>query len=143
MRIFIDRDAAKIVFNVLIMCGLDRNILLFPRGTKPMEVRCLSLFLNVPDAEAQPLNWSRKASFKLTVLNQKQPARSVSKGASLLQYVCSCVSMRVTSPAWRANVMKAAIVEDSGRTIKEVAVSASFFDIGASLPNMHCICQVP
>lgn len=64
------------------MCGLDRNILLFPKGTKPTDVRCLSLFLNVPDAEQQPINWGRKAYFKLTVINQKQPSRSVSKGAS-------------------------------------------------------------
>eukprot|EP00884_Botryococcus_braunii_P009403 jgi/Botrbrau1/18464/Bobra.0072s0047.1 len=56
------------------------NILFFPRGTKA-EGKHMSLFLNVPDADAQPLQWGRKANFKLTIINQLDSSKTICKDA--------------------------------------------------------------
>ena len=41
----------------------------------------LSVYLDVADAVTLPQGWSRQAHFSLTVQNQKDPPKSVAKGA--------------------------------------------------------------
>tara|TARA_B110001452_G_scaffold90307_1_gene74288 strand:+ start:371 stop:631 length:261 start_codon:yes stop_codon:yes gene_type:complete len=52
--------------------------LLFPAGN---NVTQLSVYLDVADSATLPQGWSRQAHFTLTVHNQKDPSRSVIKGA--------------------------------------------------------------
>ena len=54
-----------------------RNILMFPKGK---DAGHLALYLNAADNATQSFGWQRKASFKLMVLNQLDPAKSVSRG---------------------------------------------------------------
>ena len=60
---------------------LHRRILLFPNGN---NVQQLSVYLDVADSATLPQGWSRQAHFSLTVQNQKDPAKSVVKGAPRL-----------------------------------------------------------
>ena len=55
-----------------------RRILLFPGGN---NVQQLSVYLDVADSVTLPQGWSRQAHFSLTVQNQKDPTKSVVKGA--------------------------------------------------------------
>lgn len=57
-----------------------RRILLFPNGN---NVQQLSVYLDVADSVTLPQGWSRQAHFSLTVQNQKDPSKSVVKGARL------------------------------------------------------------
>ena len=54
------------------------RILLFPNGN---NVQQLSVYLDVADSVTLPQGWSRQAHFSLTVQNQKDPSKSVVKGA--------------------------------------------------------------
>ena len=42
----------------------------------------MSLFLNAAESETAPPGWMRTASFKLWVINQQDPSRSIQKGAA-------------------------------------------------------------
>ena len=67
-------------------CGvfLRRQLLFFPRGNNKNEA--VSLYLMAADLEEQPLGWCRAAHFKLTMVNHKDPAGSITKGA----LCCGC-----------------------------------------------------
>eukprot|EP00884_Botryococcus_braunii_P009405 jgi/Botrbrau1/18466/Bobra.0072s0049.2 len=70
----------KIYSDAFEIGGHEWNILLFPRG-KGSEGKYVSLYLNVPDADAQPLQWGRKASFQLSIINQLDPSKPYCKDA--------------------------------------------------------------
>ncbi|CAL8466972.1 g6508 [Coccomyxa elongata] len=55
------------------------NILMFPRGNREGQNTAMSLYLNAADAEAAPVGWNRRASFKLTVVNHLNPEQSIAK----------------------------------------------------------------
>lgn len=57
---------------------------MFPRGNREGQNTAMSLYLNAADAEAAPVGWNRRASFKLTVVNHLNPEQSIAKG------LCSC-----------------------------------------------------
>jgi ubiquitin carboxyl-terminal hydrolase 7 len=61
--------------------GYKWRLLVFPRGNGCDHV---SLYLDVPDAEALPYNWGRSASFTLVVPNAFDPDRSHRKEATHL-----------------------------------------------------------
>lgn len=61
-----------------------RNILIFPRGNREVTNSTISLYLNVADNEAAPGGWSRTAKFTLSVVDQRDPEKSASKGSSHL-----------------------------------------------------------
>ena len=42
----------------------------------------MSLFLNAAESETAPPGWMRTASFKLWVINQQDPSRSIQKGVA-------------------------------------------------------------
>lgn len=58
-----------------------RNILLFPNGNREVSGNSISLYLNVADHESAPPGWSRTAKFTLSVIDQKEPERSATKGS--------------------------------------------------------------
>ena len=75
---------------------LCRRLLIFPQGNK---ANFLSAYLDVADAEDQPLGWSRRAWFKLTLINQLDESKSVQKGKKSGISVCmyaSTVVLRAT-----------------------------------------------
>lgn len=57
-----------------------RNILIFPRGNREVTGTTISLYLNVADNETAPVGWSRTAKFTLSVVDQRDPDKSASKG---------------------------------------------------------------
>ena len=65
-----------------------RNILIFPRGNREVTNSTISLYLNVADNESAPVGWSRTAKFTLSVVDQRDPDKSASKGTYkfMLQY---------------------------------------------------------
>jgi hypothetical protein len=82
------------VMHVMIVHVWDcagRNILLFPKGTKGEE-EALSIFLNVPGYKELPSDWAWKQSFKLTVIDQLTPAKSIVKGGPGLPGGMVCTS---------------------------------------------------
>ena len=66
-----------------------RNILIFPRGNREVTGNTMSLYLNVADNETAPPGWSRTAKFTLSVVDQKDPEKSASKGDQ-----CSTTAVR-------------------------------------------------
>ena len=60
---------------------------MFPRGNRDSN-QFISVYLDVADAEMLPDRWHRRASFKLMLVNQRDPARSITKG-ELLKSGCS------------------------------------------------------
>ena len=64
----------------------DRRILLFPRGNR-QGATFLSAYLDCGEPQAQPNNWTRRAAFKLQILNQLDPSKTISKGVC---YATSC-----------------------------------------------------
>lgn len=50
----------------------------------------MSLYLNAADAETAPIGWMRRANFKLTIVNQLNPAQSVTKGQFASGGCCIC-----------------------------------------------------
>ena len=65
------------------MPAVCRNLLLFRHGSRPGGgMSFMSLFLNAAESETAPPGWMRTASFKLWVINQQDPSRSIQKGAS-------------------------------------------------------------
>ena len=81
------------------------RILLFPNGN---NVQQLSVYLDVADSVTLPQGWSRQAHFSLTVQNQKDPTKSVVKGAHGTHgtcrytygcaYTCACDGGRRSRP---------------------------------------------
>ena len=61
-----------------------RNILIFPRGNREVTNSTISLYLNVADNENAPMGWSRTAKFTLSVVDQRDPDKSASKGTCKL-----------------------------------------------------------
>lgn len=59
------------------MVGLTRRILIFPKGN---NVKQLSVYLEVVDASDLPFLWTRYAEFSLTVVNQLNSNKSITKG---------------------------------------------------------------
>ncbi|KAK9823704.1 hypothetical protein WJX72_004794 [[Myrmecia] bisecta] len=57
--------------------GFPWRLLVFPRGNK---LNYVSMYLDCSD-ELQPPGWSRRAAFKLTLINQLDPSKSVTKEA--------------------------------------------------------------
>eukprot|EP00959_Pyramimonas_sp_CCMP1952_P252796 5281215-Pyramimonas_sp.AAC.1 len=53
--------------------------MVFPRGNHTDH---LSIYLDVPDSERLEKGWSRHAAFQLSVLNQKDPSKTIKKGAN-------------------------------------------------------------
>ena len=57
-----------------------RNILIFPKGNREVTNSTISLYLNVADNDSAPPGWSRTAKFTLSVVDQRDPDKSASKG---------------------------------------------------------------
>ena len=72
----------------------NRRILLFPRGNK-VPTQVLSAYLDCGEPQAQPNNWSRRATFKLQLLNQLDPSKTISKGTFC---ALSCHATSIPSP---------------------------------------------
>lgn len=53
---------------------------MFPRGNRDVLNSNVSLYLNVADAETAPPGWSRRAKFKLSIINQLDPQHSLIRG---------------------------------------------------------------
>lgn len=65
------------------MPAVCRNLLLFRHGSRPGGgMNFMSLFLNAAESDTAPPGWMRTASFKLWVINQQDPSRSIQKGAA-------------------------------------------------------------
>ena len=64
-----------------VSCFACRNILIFPKGNREVTGNIMSLYLNVADNETAPPGWSRTAKFTLSVVDQKDPERSATKGS--------------------------------------------------------------
>ena len=56
---------------------LRRRLLVYPRGNKS---EFLAVYLDAPEAPFMPANLNPKASFKLVLVNHKDPARNFHKG---------------------------------------------------------------
>ena len=78
---------------------------MFPRGNRDGNGAQISLYLNVADHESAPLGWSRTAKFTLSVVDQKEPERSATKGG--------CMLMWLPSPVVLMNGMSSAHVIES------------------------------
>ncbi|KAL3154338.1 hypothetical protein ABBQ32_013820 [Trebouxia sp. C0010 RCD-2024] len=61
--------------------GYPWRILLFPRGNR-QGAGVVSAYLDCGEPSAQPNNWTRRATFKLQMLNQIDPSRTISKEAA-------------------------------------------------------------
>ena len=61
-----------------------RNVWLYPRGNKNARGQSLSLYLELSDCNQAPSSWMQAAGFRLTVVNHKGPALSVSGGQEFL-----------------------------------------------------------
>lgn len=71
----------KIFSDAFFAGGYPWNILLFPR-----KGEWAALYLNAADASTAPFGWQRKASFRLMLLNQEDPAKSISREAEHVFY---------------------------------------------------------
>ena len=65
---------------LLLCCARCRRLLVFPKGNKVSQ---LSVYLDAPEAAYTPLHMSPKCSFKLTLVNHMDPAKSVDKGTCM------------------------------------------------------------
>eukprot|EP00891_Asterochloris_glomerata_P000046 jgi/Astpho2/46/Aster-07498 len=63
------------------VCSKPWKLLVFPRGNRDSN-QFISVYLDVADAEMLPDRWHRRASFKLMLVNQRDPARSITKEAA-------------------------------------------------------------
>lgn len=70
-----------------------RNLLLFRHGSRPGPH--MSLFLNAAEGDTSAPGWMRTATFKLWIINQRDPSRSVQKGVHP-QFSKSSDTSRVT-----------------------------------------------
>lgn len=72
------------------MVCLCRRVLVYPKGNC---VDHMSAYLDVAGASELPLGWSRLARFKLTVRNELDRRRSITKGILFALYCCvfSCL----------------------------------------------------
>jgi hypothetical protein len=61
--------------------------LVFPTGNKSNNI---SLYLDCPDSDMLPHSWSRRASFKLTIIDQLNESNSVVKGMPLRRTPNAC-----------------------------------------------------
>ena len=68
---------------------------MFPRGNREGQNTAMSLYLNAADAEAAPVGWNRRASFKLTIVNHLNPEQSIAKG------LCSCCATACYVDVWQ------------------------------------------
>ncbi len=69
-------------FNTTCMCfSLCRRILVFPRGNRA-GAGVLSAYLDCGESQTQPINWTRRASFKLSMVNQRDHTKTICKGMS-------------------------------------------------------------
>ncbi|CAB4268511.1 unnamed protein product [Prunus armeniaca] len=62
--------------DVFVICGYKWRIIIYPKGNK---VNYLSLYLDVADASTLPSGWTRYAKFSLTVVNQLDSKKSITK----------------------------------------------------------------
>lgn len=79
----------------------NRRILLFPRGNNKVSSQVLSAYLDCGEPQAQPNNWSRRATFKLQLLNQLDPSKTISKGTFC---ALSCHATSIFSPDAHASM---------------------------------------
>lgn len=56
-----------------------RRILVFPRGNRP-GVTVVSAYLDCGEPGTQPVGWSRRATFKLSLVNQRDATKTICKG---------------------------------------------------------------
>ena len=75
---------------------------MFPRGNRDGNGAQISLYLNVADYESAPLGWSRTAKFTLSVVDQKEPERSATKGG--------CMPSQLPSPVALTDCMSSILV---------------------------------
>ena len=71
---------------------------MFPRGNRDGNGAQISLYLNVADHESAPLGWSRTAKFTLSVVDQKEPDRSATKGGCSLAAPLACGAKGLYKP---------------------------------------------
>ena len=74
-----------------------RRILCFPRGNGRPGAGTISAFLDCGDPASQPPNWTRRAAFKLCLVNQRDPARNITKGAGFAHSICAVTCILLTS----------------------------------------------
>ncbi|KAK9819401.1 hypothetical protein WJX81_005916 [Elliptochloris bilobata] len=73
-------QAQRLVSEVFTIGGYEWNLLLFRQGSRPGPgSHFMSLFLNAAESDTAPPGWMRTATFKLWVVNQHDPSRSVQK----------------------------------------------------------------
>ncbi|KAA6424444.1 MAG: hypothetical protein FRX49_05656 [Trebouxia sp. A1-2] len=61
--------------------GYPWRILVFPRGNRAGSA-VLSAYLDCGESQTQPINWTRRASFKLSMVNQRDHTKTICKGMS-------------------------------------------------------------
>ena len=78
----------KTQFAILPACvsSLCRRILVFPRGNRAGSA-VMSAYLDCGESQTQPINWTRRASFKLSMMNQRDHTKTICKG------MCSCANV--------------------------------------------------
>jgi len=74
-------DDKKVYSDNFLIGGYKWRLLIFPKGN---GCEFLSLYLDVADSDMLPYNWSRSASFTLSVLNQYNPDMSHRKDSTHL-----------------------------------------------------------
>ncbi|KAI5310982.1 hypothetical protein L3X38_026271 [Prunus dulcis] len=71
----------KLYSEVFLIGDWKWRILIFPKGN---NVKQLSVYLEVVDASDLPFLWTRYAEFSLTVVNQLNSNKSITKGSNFL-----------------------------------------------------------
>ncbi|KAL0031727.1 hypothetical protein WJX79_003396 [Trebouxia sp. C0005] len=61
--------------------GYPWRILVFPRGNRAGSA-VLSAYLDCGESQTQPINWTRRASFKLSMVNQRDHTKTICKEAA-------------------------------------------------------------
>ncbi|PQM43263.1 hypothetical protein Pyn_40418 [Prunus yedoensis var. nudiflora] len=69
-------DAVKHYSDVFVIGVFEWRILMYPRGN---NVDYLSVYLDVTGSSTLPLGWARHARFSLTIVNQLQSSKSLTK----------------------------------------------------------------
>mmetsp|Transcript_33094 Transcript_33094/g.53664 ORF Transcript_33094/g.53664 Transcript_33094/m.53664 type:complete len:668 (+) Transcript_33094:182-2185(+) len=73
-----NRSQRKVFTEAFPLGGYDWRVLVFPFGNNTDE---LSIYLDVANAKSLQAGWTRSAQFSLTVVNHRDPAKSVTRDA--------------------------------------------------------------
>ncbi|KAI6673916.1 hypothetical protein NL676_001822, partial [Syzygium grande] len=71
--------AKKLYSEVFTVSGCKWRILVFPKGNGKNGKDYLSLYLDIPDSATLPNGWTRNAELSLSVIDQIDNVRSITK----------------------------------------------------------------